>query len=305
MISKLKKFHEENLYSNSSGPLSYVLLLTLDLFFFIKYSIKTLIISKHFKDTKALKDSFKNKNAFVLANGPSLKKIDLEKIKQRQKEFKSKVICVNSFIGKLNSKLIPDFYVLSDPVYFGLDQELHTEETLKEIKIDLELIEKNNITLFIPLKFKNKLNIKTNVYYFNDIELRRFNKNIIDITRPRGYLSMTAYKALSVACYLGFKKIYIAGFDNDYFKTIEVDKENRIYYKEEHYIEQGSSGKHLFSSSEGLKQNQNTQSENLGKLLLSLSYLFSDLDKFPKNIINLNEESLIDSFKKEDIFRNS
>ena len=142
--------------------------------------------------------------------------------------------------------MIPDFYVLSDPVYFGLDQELHTEETLKEIKIDLELIEKNNVTLFIPLKFKNKLNIKTNVYYFNDIELRRFNKNIIDITRPRNYLTMTAYKALSVACYLGFKKIYIAGFDNDYFKAIKVDKENRIYYKEEHYIEQWSSGKRLF-----------------------------------------------------------
>jgi hypothetical protein len=292
MISKLKKFHEDNLYSNSSSPLSYVLLLTLGLFFFTKYSIKTLIISKHFKDTKALKDSFKNKNAFVLANGPSLKKIDLEKIKQRQKEFKSKVICVNSFIGKLNSKLIPDFYVLSDPLYFGLDQELSTEETLKEIKRDLELIEKNNVTLFIPLKFKNKLNIKTNVYYFNDIELRRFNKNIIDITRPRGYLSVTAYKALSVACYLGFKKIYIAGFDNDYFKTFEVDKKNKLFFKDNHAYNQ-KTAKFKINESEA---------KNMGELLILHSKLFSDLYRFPKNIINLDHESLVDAFEKSNKF---
>jgi len=305
MLDNIKFFYRNNQYNNLLNPFSYILLVGIDFMFFVKNRINAFLISKHFHDTKKLKNSFKNKSAFVLANGPSLKKINLAAIKKRQEDHGDKVICINSFINKLSSKLIPDFYVVTDPVYFGLDQDNHNEITLKEVQNDLKLIEKYKIPTFIPVKFKDNINIKTKFYYFNDVEQRRFNSNVIDITKPRSYLSMTAYKSLSIACYLGFKEIYIAGFDNDYFKTIEVDKENRVYYSEEHYVNQGSSGKRLFSTSEGLKQNQNTESENLGKLLLSLSYLFSDLDKFPKNIINLNEESLVNSFKKEDIFRNS
>ena len=287
MIKKLKDFRSKSLYSHNSNLFSFLFLFTIDLIHFINISIKTLFISKHFKKTKFLKNKFKNHNAFVLANGPSLKKIDLSKIKKRQEDFGDKVLCLNSFLGKLSSKLIPDFYVLSDPVYFGLDIELHGEITLKEIKKDLELIEKHKIPLFIPFKFKDNLNINTDVYYFNDVELRRFNKNVTDLTKPRCYKSMTSFKSLAIACYLGFKKIYISGFDNNYFKSVEVDEKNELSYLENHAFKQGDSDKFTFNKI------------NLGIFLLSQSYTFSDFYKFPKNIINLDKDSLTDALKKK------
>ena len=303
ILNRLKKLHKDNIFNNTLSPLLFVFLFFMDLIILIKTSFKTFRNYRNFRDTKSLKNTFKDQDSFVLANGPSLKKIDLKEIKKRQRKFANKVICVNSFISKYHSKLIPDFYIISDPAYFGFDEEFHDQDTLKDVKRDLQLIEKHNVTIFVPLRFKNNINIKTKIFYFNDMELRRFNKNLTDITLPRSYKSLTAYKALSLACYLGFKNIYIAGIDNDYFKTFEVDKENRVYYKIDHATEQGGSGKFLLGSIGGLNKNQKIEQINLGKALLTASYSFFDLYRFPKNIINLDENSLIDAFEKRDIFK--
>lgn len=93
--------------------------------------------------------------------------------------------------------------------------------------------------------------------------------------------------------FLGFKNIYIAGYDNNYFKTIEVDKNNKIHYLENHAFKQGGTDKYSYEKDKSL---------NLAKLLLIWSYSFLDLCSFPKNIINLDENSLIDAFKKHNIF---
>lgn len=273
---------------------SYTLIFFLDYLLYFRY---LLINYRHLTELKRVKifhNSEKGKNAFVFANGPSLLKLDFDKIKYYQKELGFRVIGVNSFI--LNGKIIPDYYVLSDPAFFGNYYNI-TEEKIKEINMVLKLLEKYKVTLFVPLEFKNKIRICTEIYYFNDYELRWFNKNVIDITKPRSYLSMTAYKALAIACYMGFEKIYIAGFDNNWFKTLTVDEENRIYYFNEHGIRQSDSGKHYVRDDEG---------SNLGEVLFSHSYLFTDLHKFPKNIINLDKSSLVDAFSKShdlDIYR--
>ena len=297
MLNGLKEYYKNHSYYNRLSPLSYVFVFFIDLIILIKTSFKTFRNFKNFRDTKSLKNTFKDQNAFVFANGPSLNKVDLNKVKQLQQNSGNKVICVNSFISKLSHKLIPDYYVISDPVYFGFDQELHSKTVYKDVKEDLDLIEKYNVTVFIPLKFKNNFKINTKIYYFNDMEIRRFNRNITDITKPRSYLSMTAYKALAIAYYLGFKKIYISGYDNNYFKTIEVDKNNKIYYNENHAFKQDDNNQYNIDQHYSLNM-------KLGKFLLDLSYLFLDLYKFPKNIINLDEESLVDSFVKENIFKN-
>ena len=164
---------------------------------------------------------------------------------------------------------------------------------MKDVQNDLKLIEKYKIPTFIPLKFKDCINIETKFYYFNDIEQRRFNNNVVDITKPRCYKSITSYKALAISCFLGFKNIYIAGYDNNYFKTIEVDKNNKIHYLENHVFKQGGTDKYSYEKDKSL---------NLAKLLLIWSYSFLDLCSFPKNIINLDENSLIDAFKKHNIF---
>jgi hypothetical protein len=45
-----------------------------------------------------------------------------------------------------------------------------------------------------------------------------------------GWQTMTAYVSISIASYLGYDEIYIAGFDNDSFKTVQRVGEHIEYY---------------------------------------------------------------------------
>lgn len=249
----------------------------------IKYSY-----AHELKLTKLLRDKYKGLNAFVFANGPSLNILNMEKIKNYQENYNYKIICVSSYILSEKSKIIkPDFYLLSDPAFFQFQDNIGDEKK-EEIKRVISRLNKLEIETFIPIQYKNMCNLKK-VFYFNDCEYR-FNKNIIDITKPRSYISMTAYKAIAMALYLCFDKIFICGFDNDYFKSLLVNKTNEMFYQNEHFFKQ--------SDSSIIKINKE-EAKNISELLYSHSFLFSDLYRFPKNkIINLNPNSLIDAFDK-------
>lgn len=292
LYEKMKKIFIRIYYKKKTiykyhDPLSYFLIFILDYLLYLRYLIKNYKKLKELRKLESLRNSMKGKNAFVFANGPSLSLIDFKKVKYYQDILSYKVFCVNSFISK-TTEILPDYYVLSDPAYFGYDNNLK-EARLEEIKKDLYLLEKYKITLFVPLQFKDRINLNTQIYFFNDCELRWFNRNVVDITKPRSYLSMTAYKALAVACFMGFDKIYICGFDNNWFTTFKTDKFNRVYYINNHFINQGDDGICYCDENEG---------RHLGEILFNHSYLFSDLFNFPKNIINLDSNSLVDAFSK-------
>jgi len=253
---------------------------------------------KELKKTSLLRNTMKHTSAFVFANGPSLKKLDFFKVKKYQEEG-FKIFCVNSFIGDGTGLIfIPDYYVLSDPAFFGFYDELYenlgkeADKRIKEIKNNINALKNNkDIKLFVPIQFYGRLDLNNEIFYFNDIEYRWFNKNVTNIIYPRSYLSMTAYKALAIACFMGFKKIYICGFDNDYFKSITVDLENNLYYANMHFKEQGD---------DKVKKVLYNEASNVAELLLGFSSLFEDLYKFPKDrIINLDNESLVDAFSKK------
>jgi hypothetical protein len=253
---------------------------------------------KELKKTSLLRNAMNHTNAFVFANGPSLKKLDFFKVKKYQEEG-FKIFCVNSFIGDGTGLIfIPDYYVLSDPAFFGFFNELYeildkeADKRIEEIKNNINALKNNkDIKLFVPIQFYRKLDMDNEIFYFNDIEYRWFNKNVSNIIYPRAYLSMTAYKALAIACFMGFEKIYICGFDNDYFKNITVDIENNLYYTNMHFKEQGDSK---------IRKVTHSEASNIAELLLDFSSLFEDLYKFPKDrIINLDKESLVDAFSKK------
>jgi hypothetical protein len=253
---------------------------------------------KELRKTSTLRNTMDHISAFVFANGPSLKKLDFFKVKKYQEEG-FKIFCVNSFIGDGTGLIfVPDYYVLSDPAFFGFFNELYeildkeADKRIKEIKNNINALKNNkDIKLFVPIQYHRKLDMDNEIFYFNDIEYRWFNKNVYNIIYPRAYLSMTAYKALAIACFMGFKKVYICGFDNDYFKNITVDIENNLYYTNMHFKEQGDSK---------IRKVPHSEASNIAELLLGFSLLFEDLYKFPKDrIINLDNESLVDAFSKK------
>jgi hypothetical protein len=254
------------------------------------YILYVLPLLKFFSKTKGLKNSHKNYYAFVFANGPSLKKIDPYKVANLQKK-NYYVFGVNSFISSnFASIVIPNYYVLSDPAYFGIESKLLTEERKVEVKRDFNKLLQNKVKLFIPSRFIRKNNYDF-ISAFNDSQ-NIFSNNITNPLRPRGYLSMTAYKALAMACYMGFKKIYICGFDNNYIQNLKVNESNEMYYTDNHFYN------NEFYKSRIHKINDSV-SKTVGELFYYHHFLFKHLEKFSSfPIFNLDKEGLVDCFSK-------
>ena len=254
------------------------------------YILYVLPLLKYFSKTKRLKNSHKNDYAFVFANGPSLKKVDPNKVANLQKK-NFYVFAVNSYISSdFASVVAPNYYVLSDPAYFGIESKLITEERKIELKRDYNKILKNRVKLFIPSRFIKKQNYDF-TYAFNDSQ-NIFSNNITNPLRPRGYLSMTAYKALAMACYLGFKKIYICGFDNNYVQTLKVNQNNEMYIVDRHFYNNETYESRIHKI-------KNNVTKTVGEYLYHHHFLFKHLEKFSKYpIVNLDKDSLVDCFDK-------
>jgi len=249
------------------------------------YLIYILPQRDNLKRTKELKNIKKGRRCFVFANGPSMNLLDVKKIEKYQNAGFD-VICVNSYIlSDMADTVVPDYYVLSDPISFGASKNLVPDAVMNAQKKVIERVNDLNIPVFIPAQFTN--NSLKHYYIFNDFG-NKFTSNINPI-KQRGYSSMTAYKALAIACYLGYDTIFICGFDNDYFKSFSVDDNNDIYYIDRHYFDAGL--KRIVRPNKG---------EGLGNLLWEHHLLFKNLELFKKcNIINLNKNGLVDAFSKK------
>lgn len=241
------------------------------------------------RKTKLLKTISCGKKAFVFANGPSLNKLDPHKI-LFYKRAGYDIFAVNSYINSEFAKIVnPTHYVFSDPAHFGHNLHLLSEKRRKEVVEDVDKVRSCGAVLYVPIQYYNKMSYP-NKYAFCDAE-NIFNNNIT-ITKPRGYLSMTAYKALAIACYMGYDAIYISGFDNNYFKTISVDQDNLLYYNDIHFYGAPPSGDVRFRVTD--------EGGSIGELLYSHHFLFKQLEKFSGfPIINLDENSLVDAFSKK------
>ena len=101
---------------------------------------------------------------------------------------------------------------------------------------------------------------------------------------------MTGYKALAIACFMGYDTIYICGLDNDFLKSISVDENNEVYEE----------FKEFFNI--GIKYNatRTHYGKSIPNILWFHYMLFKSLGVFKEyNIINLNKNCLIDTFTKK------
>lgn len=250
-----------------------------------------------FKDLIKQKDSKKNIPCFVFANGPSLNKLDPKKIRTLCDEQKAEVFCVNFFPNSEFARIVGyDRWVISDPKFFNFGKEAPL--SIKDILTStLENASKHiRQCVYAPassvVKLKKIINVP--IIGFNDNENSSIFSNSINPVKPRSYVSMTAYKALSIACYLGFSPIYICGYDNSYVADLGCDRENRIYRNNEHFDRNAYK---IVPPISLLSYKYRTVADEL----ISNSRLFSDLEKFKKHlIINLDVNSLTDAFKKDD-----
>lgn len=245
-----------------------------------------------FQKTLKLKNSRKGKKLFLFANGPSLKILCPNKIKNYQK-LGYEVFAINSFVRTDFFRIVhPDYYHIADPAHF---LDFNSTDILPDYqefaKKDHEKIKELNCKLFLPINRYNKFPHR-NKYAVTHIS-NSGKKGSGNILTAFGHSTMTAYSALSIALFLGFDEIYICGFDNSWFKSVVVDHKNNLYYDHNHFydLEKSYNKRLKISPLDG---------SNMGEYLLIQQRLFEDLYRFPSSkIVNLDPNSLVDAFTKK------
>jgi hypothetical protein len=169
------------------------------------------------------------KEALVLANGPSLSTLNVSRVLEKQSNGQLEIFTMNNFCTTtLGARITPNFYVLSDPQHHP-DSNSNVSKQLWNY-----LAKAQGVTILIPRSWAipEKFS-RLSVAYFEDRSLEGITKNI-DPRKARGYSSLTALKALALATFIGYSKIYVLGLDNSLFKGLQVTEENRILEKANH-----------------------------------------------------------------------
>ncbi len=233
-----------------------------------------------------------NARALVLGNGPSqgyLSTAILNKFSQNGGD----VFVVNYWqLNKSLSGFVPDFIVVSDPATLSFEEKhVYAESKNRSLLVYLEKNKK--IKIVCPVLRVSEISALLGggrVQGFIDSELRGWTSNTSPIA-PRGYVSMTLYKALAIASWFGYREIFVLGMDNTYPRNVYSDAENRVLNLEKH------------AGVEDFVNDQSNIYSCVGDLLVDVSRLFFDAMKFNKagKIVNLDPYSLTDAFPKKSI----
>lgn len=271
--------------TNPNYSLSHLILIKTRVLF--EFTIRSiLLVGKHkraLRQIRQTKNSCTGRKAIVFANGPSVNSLDLKNSVFRSEDID--VFVVNFFpLSKLASQIRPNCLVLSDPlthpkIVSGKNQELW------------DWVRNNpSVFLYVPTSwyeaFQN-LPVSNKIAYFDDRCLIGWSKNISP-TRPRGYGSLTSYKALAIACFAGYSRIGIIGFDNSQFRTVYTSPENRIFQKSHYFYDESRDLELTDSLHNGITDYFYDASNTFSYLRM--------FNNFP--IVNLDQDSLADKFTK-------
>lgn len=143
--------------------------------------------------------SYKEKHAgetlYLLANGPSINKTDLNRLKGKR------VMCMNRFYIKFKDlDFKPDFLVCIE------------ETVLDRFSEDFSTIE---IPVFVNWRTRSKI---SNVHFLKEsFNITPFFQ--VDITKPANTGGTVTFMCLQLAYFMGFSKVVILGMDHSFKET--------------------------------------------------------------------------------------
>jgi hypothetical protein len=252
-----------------------------ELFIGYKYLIRIFFVKKIKKKDYCI----------IFGNGPSLDSLKINELKKISLFFD--IFVVNNFIqNKLFYKIIPNFFLSSDPRVFTKNNYWSKKA---ESKLAFYLKNNPNISIFTPvLQCKRFLRIfgRNKIFGFIDTEARILSENILPIL-PRGYLSITTMKAICIANWMGYKKIFLLGVDNTYARNFFLNKKNDILTLEN------------YSKRKDFVYDQTSYYRCLSKAMFEQYQVYKDYKKINKknNIYNLDQYSLTGYDKSYNIKR--
>ncbi len=235
---------------------------------------------------RAVKNVHSSTPALVMGNGPSTSQLAPSDIKAFVQRGGHLFTVNNIFEYRELSDINIFCHTLSDPS--SVDEVREHKSDMKKFlmsgKVNLLYVPENQVKNYgasLP---------QIEALAFCDVEIRTLGwkkSNSIRPDRPRSFLSLTVYKALALAIWMGHSPIYIVGFDNTYVRDLYCNPNNEIILRQRHCYGESDPGNYsgLYGS--------------VSDLVYELALAFSDLHKFKGfSILNLDPYSLTDAFPK-------
>ena len=231
--------------------------------------------------TSSLSGSANNRRALVIGNGPSQGYLEGSELNNFVKEG-GETFCVNSWNS--NEKLsdhVPTWMLFSDPLTFD-KKEPNTDKLINYLKNN------SSIKIIVPtnmIKTLQEMGLINQIFCFVDLELSIWKG--INPLFPRGYMSLTLYKALAWSIFLGYKSIGVIGMDNTLPRNIYNNEDNIVHF----IANQAGTDDCLVDVS--------SYHSNVASYYYDVFKIFHHLEYFPNNnIFNLDPYSLTDRFRK-------
>jgi hypothetical protein len=160
-------------------------------------------ITKNERELRSFKNRHKGQRCFIIGNGPSLNKVDLN---QLNKEITFGVNGIYLNYNKMG--FYPTYYVIEDYLIAeDRSEEINAlEQSFKFIPSYLDYTLKKN---------ESSLNFNAFINYRDEPFEPIFSKNC---ARRIGVGGSVTYMCLQLAYYMGFQQIYLIGFDHNYPK---------------------------------------------------------------------------------------
>ncbi len=254
---------------------------------FFKYS------SIDFQKNIELKNIHTDKRCFILGTGPSIKDQDLTLLKDEI------VIGISGLFNHKDIDIIqPNYYVLA-PVF-----EYHLKFNKAETYINwlkaMDNTLSDDVIMIIHIGDQqyieeHKIFVNKKIYWDKYIPWDGENIREMDLSKMPNINSVSE-TALSIALYLGCQKIYILGYDHNWFEGLHLYFDTEKYNK---YFEiTGKASVEKFGFDSEFQMTRHAKIFNKYKKLYTLK----------KNIYNANanENSYVDTFPKvkyEDLFK--
>jgi hypothetical protein len=249
------------------------------------YAYDRAILGQHLKTLREMRGSKSNIDALIVANGPSCNKLNFQAIREAQLAGLVEVFGVNNSILIGNKhKVHLDYLLISDPLDKP-DQNLARSPQLHERVGEAT-------KLLTPLNWHKSHSLKgcanEECLHFVDSGRNQFSLST-DPTKLRTYPSMGSFKLLAITRYFGYRKVYIIGLDNTFFRGVKLGSQKEIFEHSTHYKKAYSS---VTDMSHHFPNGMSDYFHFISQNFFVLTKYFND-----PRFVNLDSESLIDAFE--------
>lgn len=236
---------------------------------------------------------YKEKKVLLVANGPSVRKINFLELSDLQALNQIAIVGVNYspllLVEEYQRSVKLDLLILSDNFMHPRNRNRGNENLWA-------IVNQMQINIVTPTDWCDPAIFSqckaNNCLHFNDYGTEGMFLHT-DPTKTRNYISLTAFKALAICVYLQFSKIYLIGLDNNFFLGMRVDDKLRLIENAHHATEL----QHFESDVSSYWP------AGLGDYFYFISKMFLDLRKYFNlaKVVNLDIDSLNDVHRKVDI----